>query len=125
MTTTEITFGVARTLGTISKLVCFQFYEYSKDWLLQRFSLNVIYGRTLWARNCRLDTCNILFVCTNTIILRYENLNKDFEQIQKLLIVTTHFTSPQTMTIKNYILVKRRLVWDVYLKDIVEYGYAY
>ena len=134
---TEITFGVVRNpWERLASWYMFSNFTNTpfKDWLLQRFSQferNLSYQPfLLWARNWyRLDTPQHQWFGTNTIILRYENLNKDFEQIQKLLDCDKPLPYVNKSVDYDYKELynseTRDLVWDVYLKDIVEYGYAY
>ena len=105
-----------------------------KQWLLSRvsnFETNLSYQPfLLWARNWyRLHTPQHSWFGTHTIILKYETLEDDFVQIQELLGCNKPLpmlNSSVDYEYKDlYTPELRDFVWDIFLKDTIEYGYAY
>ena len=134
---TEITFGVVR--NPWERLASWYMFSNGgtisfKEWMLTRF---VNYQNSLsyqpfllWARNWyKLDTPQYNWFGTHTIILKYENLEEEFTQIQELLGCDKPL--PKLNTSRDYDYKDlytpelKDLVWDVYMKDIIEYGYTY
>lgn len=134
---TEKTFGVVR--NPWERMASWYMFSNGgtvnfKHWLLTRFGNfqnNLSYQPfLLWARNWyRLDTPQHDWFGTHTIILKYENLEEDFQQIQTLLGCNNPL--PMLNLSREYYYKDlytpelRDLIWDVFLKDIIEYGYVY
>lgn len=105
-----------------------------KDWLLKRVTKNAsnlsFQPFLLWARAWySLDTPQHDWFGTYTKILRFENLQEDFTQIQDKL--DCHIPLPTTNKNVEYNykdLYTQELidfVRDIYFRDILEYGYKY
>lgn len=105
-----------------------------KDWLLQRVQTNKnvlsFHSNIMWSRNWySLDTPQHRWFGPHTKILKFETLEDDFVEIQQKL----NCYKSLTVENKNYDYSYKDLytnelveyVRDIFIKDVIEYGYEY
>lgn len=133
---TQFSFGVVR--NPWSRLV--SWYKFAghgsgsfERWFLDRLNTHQTLGfqsNLMWARQWyRLTTPQCDWFAEDTVILKQENLETDFVQIQnklncdRPLPVTNVTISDDYTTYYNEDLIE--LVRDIYLEDIIKFGYEF
>lgn len=134
---TIFTFGVVR--NPWSRLASWYLYanhnqETFEDWLMSRLSLSKsISFRTnmMWARNWyTVDTPQADWFGDNiNLVLRFENLQEDFEQIKNILTCTKDLSILNANPTYDYRSLYNdelaELVRDIYIKDVIRYNYEF
>ncbi len=134
---TVFTFGVVR--NPWSRLASWYLYanhdnETLQDWLLSRVAASqsmTFKPNMLWARNWyTVDTPQADWFGNDVnLVLRFENLAEEFEQIKKILHCTQDLCIINANTAYDYRSMYTddlaELVRDIYIKDVIKYNYEF
>ena len=134
---TVFTFAVVR--NPWSRLASWYHYanhdkESFEDWIMSRLATSSMIGfrpAVLWARNWySIDTPQADWVGDDiNLVLRFENLNEEFEQVKKLLHCNKNLCIVNANPVYDYRTMYSddlaELVRDIYIKDVIRYNYEF
>lgn len=133
---TEFTFGVVR--NPWSRLV--SWYKFAghgsgsfESWFLNRLDTHQTLGFSndiMWARQWyKLTTLQSDWFGNDTYVIRFEQINDDFKKIQIMLDCDRPLTVTNATNKDDYVDYYNQdlvdLVRDIYLKDIIKFGYEF